>query len=327
MNIVHKNYDELFSLNNIFKAWGKFRRRKTGKNDVMNFGLHLEDNLFCLYEDLHNDVYKHSSYKYFQIFDNKKRDIYKAEVRDRIVHQIIFDYLLLLFEPEFISDSYASRINKGQYKAINAFRYFIKLTHNNYKPCFVLKCDVRKYFDSLDQNILLNLIKEKVVCEKTLKIIKEIISSHVSSGPRKGIPLGNITSQIFANIYLNVLDKYIKKELRCRFYVRYNDDFVIVSESYEKLEEIRTKIILFTKEKLLLDIPLEKTSIKKINWGVDFLGFTILPEAVLLRNKTKHKIYENISPKNAHSYFGILEHCNSHNLKRKILSMEKLDGI
>lgn len=328
MKIVHKNYDELFSLNNIFKAWAKFRRGKAGKNDVMNFGLHLEDNLFCLYEELHNGVYKHLSYKYFQIFDNKKRDIYKAEVRDRVVHQIIFDYLLLLFEPEFISDSYASRIDRGQYKAINAFRYFIKLVHNQYKPCFILKCDVRKYFDSLDQTVLLNLIKEKITCEKTLEIIKEIISSHTASSlPGKGVPLGNITSQIFANIYLNTLDKYVKKGLRCRFYVRYNDDLIVVSESSLKLEEIRTKIIFFAKEKLFLDIPIEKTSIRKINWGVDFLGFTILPEAVLLRNKTKNKMYANISPKNAYSYLGILEHCNSYNLKRKILSMEKLSEI
>lgn len=327
MNIVHKNYDELFNLNNVFKAWGKFRRGKTGKSDVMNFGLHLEDNLFCLYEDLCNGVYKHLSYKYFQIFDNKKRDIYKAEVRDRIVHQIIYDYLLSLFEPEFISDSYASRIGKGQYKAINAFRYFIKLASNNYKQCFILKCDVRKYFNSIDQNILLNLIKEKVICEKTFAIIKEIISSYVFSGSGKGIPLGNITSQIFANIYLNTLDKYVKKELRCRLYVRYNDDFIIVMESKEKLEQIRNKIILFVREKLLLDIPFEKISIRKIDWGVDFLGFTILPKALILRNKTKNKMYANISSRNAYSYFGILKHCNSYNLKRKLLSMEKLGGI
>jgi len=326
-SIIHKSYDELFSLSNVFDSWRKFRRGKTGKADVMNFELHLEDNLFCLYEDLRDYSYKHSSYEYFQIFDNKKRDIYKAEVRDRIVHQIIYDYLLLSFEPGFISDSYASRINKGQYKAINAFRYFIKLVHDNRKPCFVLKCDVSKYFDSIDQKVLLSLIREKITCKKTFAIIKEIISSHIFPGQGKGVPLGNITSQIFANIYLNILDKYVKKELKCRFYIRYNDDFVIFSESFEKLEEIRNKIILFIKDKLLLDIPLEKTSIRKIAWGIDFLGFTILPKAILLRNKTKNKMYENISLKNIHSYFGILEHCNTHNLKRKILSMEKLNEI
>lgn len=321
------NYDELFNLNSIFDAWGKFRRGKTSKADVMNFELHLEDNLFNLYEDLRNYNYKHSSYKFFQIFDNKKRDIYKAEVRDRVVHQIIYDYLLSLFEPEFIVDSYASRIKKGQYKAINAFCYFIKLACHNHQSCFVLKCDVRKYFDNIDQKILLNLIKEKVHCEKVFKIIKEIISSYIFSGSGKGIPLGNITSQIFANIYLNTLDKYVKKELKCRFYVRYNDDFVIAMDSLEKLKKIRHKIILFVKDKLLLTIPLEKTCLKKIAWGIDFLGFTILPKAVLLRNKTKNKIYANINLQNIHSYFSILKHCNSYNLKRKLLAVEKLNEI
>jgi len=293
----------------------------------MDFEMHLEDNLFSLCEDLRNFNYKHSSYKYFQVFDNKKRDIYKAEVPDRVIHQIIYDYLLSLFEPEFISDSYASRVGKGQYKAVDTFRYFIKLNQNNHKPCFVLKCDVRKYFDSIDQTVLLNLIREKVVCKITFAVIKEIISSYVFSTKNKGVPLGNITSQIFANIYLNVLDKYTKEELKCRFYVRYNDDFVIVMDSPEKLKEIRTKIISFVKEKLLLDIPLEKTILRKIDWGIDFLGFTILPKAVLLRNKTKNKMYANINSGNIHSYFGILKYCNSYNLKRKILAMEKLNGI
>jgi RNA-directed DNA polymerase len=323
--VVHKDYFELFKLDNIFDAWRKFRRGKTGKADIMDFEMHLEDNLFSLYEDLRDFNYKHSSYKHFQIFDNKKRDIYKAEVRDRVVHQIIYDYLLLLFEPEFISDSYASRIGKGQYKAINTFKYFIKLTENNHKPCFVLKCDVRKYFDSIDQGVLLDLIREKIPCNNTIKVIREIISSYVFSGINRGVPLGNITSQIFANMYLNILDEYVKKELRCRFYVRYNDDFVIISNSKEWLEEVRVKIICFVKDRLLLDIPLSKTSLRKIDWGVDFLGFTILPKAVLLRNKTKNKMFTNINSDNIHSYFGILNHCNSYNLKRKILAMEKLN--
>ena len=327
MSIIHKNYDELFSLDNIFDAWRKFRWGKTGKKDVMDFELHLEDNLFCLYEDLRNLDYKHSSYKHFQVFDNKKRDIYKAEVRDKVVHQIIYDYLSSLYEPEFISDSYASMIGKGQYKALNTFRYFVKLVGCNYRSCFILKCDVRKYFDSIDQNILLGFIGQKVICEKTFAVIKEIISSYVFSGLGKGIPLGNITSQIFANIYLSNLDNYVKKELKCRFYVRYNDDFVIVSEFKKKLEEIRNKIILFAREELLLSMPIEKTSIRKVDWGVDFLGFTVLPEALLLRNKTKNKMYANMNCQNIHSYFGILKHCNSYNLKIKILSMDKFSEI
>lgn len=327
MSIIHKSFDELFNLDNIFSAWRKFRRGKTEKKDVMNFEMHLEDNLFHLCEDILNGVYKHSSYKHFQIFDNKKRDICKSEVRDKIVQQIIYDHLVSFFEPEFISDSYASRIDKGQYKAINTFCYFIELAYEKNKPCFILKCDVKKYFDSIDQKILAGFVEEKIICEKTFGIINEIIFSYASIGSGRGIPLGNITSQIFANIYLNILDKYVKNELKRRFYVRYNDDFVIIGDSAENLEKLREKIICFVKEKLLLEIPIEKTNIRKIDWGVDFLGFTILPKAILVRNKTKNKIYLNINSGNINSYFGILKHCNSYNLRRKILSMEKLNEI
>ena len=139
----------------------------------------------------------------------------------------------------------------------------------------------------------------------------------------RGIPLGNITSQIFANIFLNTLDQYVKTELKCRFYVRYNDDFVLVSGSDKKLVEIRDKIIIFVKEKLSLEIPLEKTSIRKVEWGIDFLGFTILQNTILLRDKTKNKIYLNINGENKNSYLGMLKHCNSYGLRKKILSMER----
>ncbi len=326
--IVHKNYDELFSLDNLFFAWRIFRRGKGRKKDVMDFEMHLEDNIFALYEEIKNDKYKHSLYRHFQIFDNKKRDIYKAEVKDRIVHQIIYDYLLAIFEPSFIADSYASRKNKGQYRAVNTLRYFVKLSFSKKQSVYILKCDVKKYFDSIDHKILLGLIGEKVHCKKVFKIIEELVSSYNSFlGCSKGIPLGNVTSQIFANIYLNVLDQYIKKDLKCRFYVRYNDDIMIVFKDSKSAIDIKNKIIIFAKEKLSLDIPLPKTSIRKIGWGVDFLGFTILPQVILLRNKTKNKIYTNINRKNAHSYIGILKHCNSYNLKTKILAMEKIYKI
>ena len=173
--------------------------------DVMVFELHLEDNLFRLYTDLQNETYRHSPYKHFQIYDNKKRDIYKAEVRDRVVHQIIYDYLSQLFASEFISDSYASRIYKGQYKAINAFRYFIKIAQDHHKPCFVLKCDVRKYFDNIDQSLLYRFISNKIIALQTsskvriistnqggrrdnrlLTVIREIIESYTYSGLGKG---------------------------------------------------------------------------------------------------------------------------------------------
>lgn len=320
-----KSYNDLFNIDNFFSAWRIFRKGKANKTDIMNFEMHLDDNIFNLFDDFKNYRYEHSSYKKFQIFDNKKRDINKAQVKDRVVHQIVFDYLTNIFEPTFISESYSSRVGKGQYKAIDNFRYFIKLSTCNNQNCYVLKCDVKKYFDNIDHAVLLNIIAEKIKDNDILEIIKKIISSyHSNSSISKGILLGNITSQIFANIYLDTLDQYVKKGLKCRFFVRYNDDFVIVSDNKKKLEETRNKIIKFVKEKLLLEIPIEKTSIRNILWGVDFLGFIILPKAVLLRNKTKNKIYQNISSNNIMSYLSILKHCNSYHLKRKIFSMDKI---
>jgi len=315
-------YDELFSIDNILKGWLKFKSGKTRKTDVVSFEYQLEDNLFSLYEDLKADRYLHSPYSYFQVFDNKKRDIYKAKVRDRIIHQIIFDYLVALFEPVFISDSYASRVYKGTHKAIRAVRYFVKLHMASREPCFVLTCDIRKYFDSIDQNILFGIIKEKVVCGKTLNIIREIIYSyHSSLGRGKGVPLGNITSQVFANIYLNLLDQYLKGELRQRFFVRYNDDFLILSDKRKILEGLIPKVLWFANDRLLLNIPSHKITIRKISWGVEFLGGVVLPNALLLRDSTQQKVFSNLNDKNIYSYLGILRHCETYNLRSKLLKM------
>jgi RNA-directed DNA polymerase len=314
-------FDELFSIYNIFEAWMAFKLGKSRKKDIVYFEYHLENNIFCLHKDLQEFKYKHSEYKYFQVFDNKKRDIYKADVRDRIIHQIVYKYLVSLYEPIFIADSYSSRKNKGHHRAINTLKYFIKLASPE-ENCFVLKCDIKKYFNNINHNILLEVIKQKVVCAKTFNIIEEVVRSFDNNtGERiKSVPLGNITSQIFANIYLHNLDLYIKKELGCRFYIRYNDDFVIISNNIKKLEDLRFKIIEFVGRELKLEIPIEKTSICKSSKGIDFLGYTVLSKAVLLRNKTKGKMFSKIEEGNIDSYFGMLKHCNSHNLKKKILA-------
>ncbi len=315
-------FSELFSIDNLFKAWREFKSGKTGKEDVMYFEYHLENNIFSLYDDIVNSKYKHSKYKFFQVFDNKKRDIYKADVRDRVVHQILYKYLLSIYEPLFISDSYSSRKNKGHHKAVKTFQYFAKIAQfGNFKQIYVLKMDIRKYFDSVDHSILLRLLEERVLCPKTMNIIKEVINSFENkSVSGKGIPLGNVTSQVFANIYLHKMDIYIKNKLKCNLYIRYNDDLLVVVNSYQRLNGIKNEIIDYSLKNLKLNIPKEKTSIKKLRWGVDFLGYVILPKCVLLRGKTKYKIYSNVNKQNLNSYMGILNHCNSHFLKQKIVS-------
>lgn len=301
-------------------AWQKYKSGKTRKYDVMFFERHLEDNLFNLYDSLRFNTYQHSAYTHFQVFDSKKRDIHKAEVRDRLVHQIIFDYLEEIFEPLFIADSYSSRKQKGSHRAIQTFRYFSKLLQTKRGQVFVFKCDIRKYFNNVKQDILLKIIKGKVVDERIFEIIQVVVSSFKEEN-HIGMPLGNITSQIFANIYLDKLDQFVKKELGARYYIRYNDDFVIMNNSKLVLEKYLPKIREFLDKKLKLEVPAEKTSIRKIEWGVDFLGYIILPNAILLRPKTKQKIFERLTEENIYSYLGLLKYCNSYTLKQKIISI------
>jgi len=317
--VIHNGYNKLFSLVNIFRAWRMFRLGKTRKYDVLSFECHLEDNLFELFEDLSLGQYVHLDYTHFKVFDSKKRDIHKAYVRDRIVHQIIFDYLEEIYEPLFISDTYSSRKYKGSHKAVATFKYFAKLIQSDKRStCFVLKCDVRKYFNSVDKDILLLLISKKVTDQGILAVISNVIYSFEKNNP--GVPLGNITSQVFANIYLHELDEFIKEDLGVRFYIRYNDDFVILDNSEKRLMSYLPKIRDFLTSNLKLEIPESKSSIRKLNWGIDFLGYTILKNAVLLRNETKGKLFARINRNNTSSYLGLLKHCNSYTLTQKIIS-------
>ena len=284
----------------------------------MAFERHLEDNLFALRDELHAGKYKHSPYRHFPVFDNKKRDIHKAETRDKIVHQTLSDYLEKLFEPSFIADSYASRKGKGIHRAIKALRYFIRLAGED---CFVLKCDIRKYFDSIDHNVLLSRLSAKIKDKKAFLVAEEIVGSFESEkGSRKGIPLGNVTSQVFANIYLDSLDKFIKQKLGARYYVRYNDDIAIADNDRVRLNTIRIAIQTFAKNSLLLEIPDSKTSIRKVSRGIEFLGSVITPEAVMLRGTTKAKIFSKMTEKNIHSKLGMLKQGDFFFLRQKLLS-------
>jgi RNA-directed DNA polymerase len=319
MNGVHKDYKDLFSVDNLFSAWFRFRRGKAGKTKVMEFARHLADNIVELYDILNNHKYKHSGYSHFVVNDNKKRDIYVAQISDKIIHQIISDYLISIYEPIFIENSYSSRIGKGTHKALQAFRYFSINAGGKNRRIFVLKCDIRKYFDNIDHNILLQLIERKIKDKNVLSIISEIIRSFESGNAKgKGIPLGNVTSQIFANIYLNELDCFAKKILRARFYVRYNDDFLVIDDNFKRLSKYLAYVRKFLSENLLLDVPKHKAEIRKLDWGVDFLGYTILPNSILLSGKTKSKIFKRCDQSNFESYFGILRHCDSFRLRQKL---------
>ena len=184
---------------------------------MQHFSLNLENELFALHDDLVQERYCHGSYAGFYLHDPKLRHIHKASVRDRIVHHVVMRAIEDRFEPGFIHDSYSSRIGKGTHRAVERFRTFAwKLSRNDTKKVWILKCDIRRFFDSVNHEILKKLIHRRVKCPKTLQLLDIIIDSFsVDSG--KGIPLGNVTSQLFSNIYLNELDQFIKRRLRIKY--------------------------------------------------------------------------------------------------------------
>lgn len=219
-------YSQLISIEYLLQAWEKFKVGKRNRKDVQFFERNLENNLFSLNKDLIQKTYRHSNYTAFNIYDPKFRHIHKALVRDRIVHHAIVSLIEPIFDKNFIYDSYSCRKNKGTHKAVKRLAIFIRRVSKNYaSSCFCLKLDIKKFFASVDQEILLNLIQKKIAEPNIFWLIKNILNSF-SYGT--GIPIGNLTSQVFANVYLNELDQFVKHTLKEKYYIRYCDDFVVL---------------------------------------------------------------------------------------------------
>lgn len=288
------------------------------KNDVLRFSLSLEENLLALREKFLSGKYKHGGYVKFYVRDPKMRRIHKASVEDRIVHHAVFRVLYPIFEKKFIFDSFASRTNKGTHAAIKRFESFaVKLSQNHTRPVWALKCDIRKFFDSIGHEILLKILRSEIQCDKTNSLLANIVGSFESS-PSKGIPLGNLTSQLFANVYMNYFDQFVKRRLRLKCYVRYMDDFVILSENRETLTAVLAVIRRWLKEHLALKLHDRKVSFKKWHSGIDFLGYVSFPFHRVLRTRTKKRIFRKLNIDNASSYFAILKHCRGRGIAEKI---------
>lgn len=283
----------------------------------------MEENLFLLNEQLINKTYIHDPYESFYICDPKRRHIHKASVRDRVLHQAVFQILYLIFDKHFIYDSFSSRNYKGTHLGVERLFSGIRKESKNWKvKCFTLKCDVRKFFDFINHGILFDLIKRKIKDRDTLWLIRVFLESFETE-KGKGLPLGNVTSQLFANIYLNELDQFVKHTLKARYYFRYCDDFVIVHKNREFLEKYLVQIKEFLLDSLLLELHPHKVEIRKVAQGIDFLGYIVLPHAVILRTKTKRRILRKINDKNVQSYLGVLSYCRARKLREYVISVAK----
>lgn len=311
-------------------AWREFVGGKQNKKDVQEFSLRLMDNLILLHNDLANGNYQHSGYQAFKISDPKPRDIHKASVRDRLVHHAVYRILYPFFDRLFIADSYSCRNGKGTHKAINRFaRFAYKAGRNNARTAWVLKCDIRKFFASIDQRILMEILAGHISDKNILSLLQKIIGSFDSGlggGNRPiGLPLGNLTSQLFANVYLNELDQFAKHQLKIKYYIRYADDLAIFSADRDYLADLIPLLGSFLTAKLRLTLHPDKVFIKTINSGVDFLGWVNFFDHRVLRTKTKRralrKIGTNPNRATVDSYLGLLKHGNAFKIRKEIFEI------
>ncbi len=363
------------TLEDVFRAYYQCRKNKRNKVDCLEFDLEYEVHLIKLWEEIKRGDYAISPLFVFIVDKPVKREIFASSFRDRIVHHLIVMKLELLFEKEFIYDTYSCRVGKGTHFGINRIERFIRKCSNNDKDeCYVLKLDIKGYFMSINKTLLLKKIesfinkkyfyfdKDKLqwLCQKvilndaTKDCLKKASSDRWKGLPKPkslfyakencGMPIGNYTNQVFANFYLNNFDHFIKSELGIKYYGRYVDDFVLLSSDKIELIEVIPKIRRYLKEKLDLDLHPKKIYLQKAEYGVEFLGVYIKPwrkyitpriknnlyllikeiKICLLKKKLLKKEKQKIRAR-LNSYFGILSHSNTYNLKEKIINMLNAD--
>jgi len=316
--------NDIISIDNLLLAWQEFLKGKRKKKDMQEFQFNLMDNILSLHYDLSNQIYKHGAYQEFHISDPKPRIIHKASVRDRLLHHAVYRILYPFFDKTFISDSFSCRNNKGTHKAMNRFRKFAYIvSKNNTKTCWVLKCDIKKFFASINQTTLLHILDQRILDKHIVDLLKEIIFSFNSGTTGEGLPLGNLTSQLFSNVYMNEFDQFVKHQLKCTYYIRYADDFVILSEEKHHLEKLISRIETFLGEELQLNLHHDKVFIKTLASGVDFLGWINFSGHRVLRTVTKRRMLrrlnKNRSIQSLNSYLGLLQHGNTYNIKEELL--------
>ncbi len=327
---IKRCFDDKLTFKNMLDAHYRAREGKRKKKEIILFEMDLETNIIRIIDEIRNNTYKFGKYREFKVYEPKERIIKSLPYRDRIVHQwYIEEFIKPYFYKRFINDTFACLDNRGTHLAVKRVQKYMRIMKRKYGSYYVLKCDVKKYFYSIDKEILIDILSKKISDKKLLNFSKIILDD----GEPLGIPIGNFTSQYFANIYLNELDHYIKEELRVVYYVRYMDDFILLLEDKDTCRLLLNKIKEFLDEKLHLSLNAKSRYFKNIK-GINFCGYRIFETHILLRKRFKKKVYKNIrlwkrlavskqfnSQKfmlSYNSFKGHASHANSYNFFRKV---------
>lgn len=329
-------FDELTSTERLFEAWFEFRKGKMKRRDVQEFSRHAEKNIFRLHRDLVSQTYRHGEYESFFIHDPKLRHIRKACVRDRLVHQTLYTTLRQIYEPRLIEAVYSSRLGKGTHSAIDDLRRRIWKTSRNFsRQCWALKCDIRRFYDSVDHEILLFLLNRRVEDRRVLNLLQNVVESfHVEGAVGKGAPIGNLTSQIFTNIYLNEFDQFVKHGLKVKHYLRFADDMIFLSYKKEELQALIPSVESYLKEHLKLRLHPDKIILRPVSQGIDFLGYVTFPHHRVMRTATRKRMVLKLAERHdqfydgkvsaeslnqsLQSYLGILSHADAYDLSQEV---------
>lgn len=360
-----KMFRKLTSFQNLYFAYKECLKRKRNTKSAQEIEPLYEKILWKIKRELEGKAWQPKPYRAFVVEKPSLREIFAADFQDRIVHHALFRIINPILEPTFIYHSYACRKRKGTHLAVKNLRKSLRIYCQYGRQIYFLKADIKSFFTSIDKKVLIRIIKKEIKNEDVIWLVKKIVLTNPAKGALKtgnlslfnkipnhkslfwvsegkGLPIGNLTSQLFANIYLNPLDQFVKHILKAKYYIRYVDDFVILNTSAKKLENYIKRIDGFLQKNLLLQLHLEKTFIKKIEEGIDFLGYVVRPDYILVRKgvvknfkkrwgeaegklKKGECLDQGLLQAAFNSYFAHFNHANSFRLKEKFkLEFEKL---
>jgi len=274
-------YSDIYDFNNLYSAYLKARKQKRYRAEVLEFSYNLEENLFRLQNELITKTYTVGKYTSRTIFERKKREIVSLRFYHRVAQHALNTIIEEAFDKKMIYDSYACRLNKGTRAAVNRLSYFMGKENVNY----FLKMDIKAYFASIDRERLKEIISRTIKDEDILWLINTIIDS----SPVRGMPIGNLTSQLFANVYLHELDHYCKNVLSIKYYIRYMDDIIILSPNKAYLKAVLAEIEKFLNDSLALKLN-DKTAIGRCRDGIEFVGYRVWRNYKMIKKQSINRM-------------------------------------